>query len=148
MSLRLATQITAVATAVLALFAIISAVFAYLAFRKQSAEVAILRKQVADAENERRRAQASQIRLVGSPGMGDVDIRIRNDSTRPISDLELSGASIKEPLPPVLAPGEEFQTFADIPGNADDPPVLMLSFRDAEGLRWRATSRGELTGPL
>lgn len=48
MSLLVATQITAVATAILALFAIVTAVFAFLAFRKQSAEVATLQQQFDD----------------------------------------------------------------------------------------------------
>jgi hypothetical protein len=50
MSLVVATQITAVATAILALFAIVTALFAFLAFRKQSAEVAILGKQLEDQQ--------------------------------------------------------------------------------------------------
>jgi hypothetical protein len=51
MSLLVATQITAVATAVLAAFAIITAGFAFLAFRKQSAEVATLQQQVKDQQD-------------------------------------------------------------------------------------------------
>jgi hypothetical protein len=50
MSLLVATQITAAATAVLALFAIVTALFAFLAFRKQSAEVGILGKQLEDQQ--------------------------------------------------------------------------------------------------
>ena len=51
MSLIAATQITAVATAVLAAFAIITAGFAVLAFRKQSAEVTILQQQAKDQQD-------------------------------------------------------------------------------------------------
>ncbi len=51
MSLIAATQITAVATAVLAAFAIVTAVFAFLAFRKQSAEVTILQQQARDQQD-------------------------------------------------------------------------------------------------
>jgi hypothetical protein len=50
MSLIFATQLTAVATAVLAVFAIVTAVFALLAFRKQSREVGAIEKQVTDQE--------------------------------------------------------------------------------------------------
>lgn len=60
MSLLVATQITAVATAALAAFAIVTAVFAVLAFRKQSAEVGILGKQLED----QRRVNAEQIRVL------------------------------------------------------------------------------------
>ena len=45
MSLLTATQITAIATSVLAFFAVVTAVFAYLAFRGQSAEVTSLEQQ-------------------------------------------------------------------------------------------------------
>ncbi|HVB41959.1 MAG TPA: hypothetical protein VNF47_04545 [Streptosporangiaceae bacterium] len=48
MSLLLATQITAVATAVLGVGAIITAIFAFLAFRKQSVEVTTLQDQISD----------------------------------------------------------------------------------------------------
>jgi hypothetical protein len=48
MSLLMATQVTAIATAALALFAIVTAILAGLAFRKQSAEVAILGRQLDD----------------------------------------------------------------------------------------------------
>lgn len=48
MSLLAATQITAVATAVLALFAIVTAAFALLAFLKQSQELKIIREQAQD----------------------------------------------------------------------------------------------------
>ena len=48
MSLIAATQITAVATGILAVFAIVTAVFAFLAFHKQSTKVAALQQQVRD----------------------------------------------------------------------------------------------------
>jgi hypothetical protein len=47
-SLLTATQITAIATAVLAFFAVVTAVFAYLAFRGQSAQVTTLQQQAKD----------------------------------------------------------------------------------------------------
>jgi hypothetical protein len=50
MSLIAATQITAIATAILAFFAIVTAVLAYLAFRKQAAEVAVVQQQVRDQQ--------------------------------------------------------------------------------------------------
>jgi arginine exporter protein ArgO len=60
MSLIAATQITAIATVVLALGAIITAWFAIKAFRKQTQEVALLQQQAERDIDQRRRAQASQ----------------------------------------------------------------------------------------
>jgi hypothetical protein len=59
MSLLLATQITAIGTAILAFFAIVAAAFAYLAFRKQSAEVTTLQQQAND-QSEQLRLQRQQ----------------------------------------------------------------------------------------
>ena len=50
MPLILATQLAAVGTAILAVFAIVTAGFAYLAFRKQSQEVRAIERQVRDQE--------------------------------------------------------------------------------------------------
>src|SRR5258708_37058637 len=52
MSLLVATQITAIATAVLAAFAIITAAFAILAFRKQAEEVRTLKGQLDEQSRE------------------------------------------------------------------------------------------------
>ena len=54
MSLIFATQLAAVATTVLAVFAIGTAVLAGLAFRKQAQEVSAIEQQVKDQEEERR----------------------------------------------------------------------------------------------
>ena len=51
MSLIAATRITAIATAILAGFAIVTAIFAFLAFRKQSAEVTTLQRQLEDQKD-------------------------------------------------------------------------------------------------
>lgn len=61
MSVLVATQIAAVATAVLALFAVVTAVFAYLAFREQSSEVATLQQQAERDIEQRRRDQAIRV---------------------------------------------------------------------------------------
>ena len=50
MSLIFATQLAAVATVVLAVFAVITGVFAFLAFREQSREVRAIEQQVKDAQ--------------------------------------------------------------------------------------------------
>jgi hypothetical protein len=62
MSLLGATILTAIATLALAVFAFITAIFAWLAFRKQSREVAAIERQVAD-EQEHTRQQAETLRL-------------------------------------------------------------------------------------
>ena len=51
MALLQATLITAIATAVLALFAMVTGFFAVLAFGKQSAEVAAIEQQAKDQQN-------------------------------------------------------------------------------------------------
>jgi hypothetical protein len=150
MSLIAATQLTAVATGVLALFAIVTAVFAFLAFGKQSQEVGLLAEQAAREAEDRRKAQAAKVFVaVGglTPDMAD-EVRMHNSSDQPIYDLVASWADGAE-LQRVahLMPGDEYPFFAGAPADAVVPPVVWLGFRDAAGLRWRTTSRGELTGP-
>ena len=150
MSLIAAAQITAVATAVLALFAIVTAVFAFLAFRKQSREVGLLLEQAAREARERRRAQAAKVfAAIGGqrPDMAGL-IRISNSSDQPIYDLAVSWAGGAElPREPRLLPGEQHRFRVALAGDAVIPPVVRLDFRDAAGLRWRTTSQGQLTGP-
>ncbi len=62
MSLIFATQLTAVATAVLAVFAIVTAVYAVRAFRKQSQEVSAIERQVIDHQ-ELARQQAELLKV-------------------------------------------------------------------------------------
>ena len=151
MSLIAATQFTAVATGVLALFAIVTAVFAFLAFRKQSNEVGLLVEQADREAEDRRKAQAAKVFVaVGglTPDMAD-EVRMRNSSDQPIYDLAAScadGAELQRV--PHLMPGDEYLFFAAAPADAAVPPVAWLDFRDAAGLRWRTTSRGQLTGLL
>ena len=62
MSLLFATQLTAIATAVLAVFAIVTAWYARWAFLKQSQEVRAIERQVQDAQ-ELTRQQAELLRI-------------------------------------------------------------------------------------
>ena len=62
MSLIFATQLTAVATAVLAVFAIVTAFYARQAFRKQSQEVSAIERQVKD-QQELTRQQAELLKI-------------------------------------------------------------------------------------
>jgi hypothetical protein len=150
MSLIAATQFTAVATAVLALFAFVTAVFAFLAFRKQSKEVGLLQQQATREAGERRKAQAVQVFVaVGglTPDMTD-EVRLVNSSGQPIYDLAASWADGAElQRVPHLMPGDVYPFFTAAPADAAAPPVVWLDFRDAAGLRWRTTSQGQLTGP-
>jgi hypothetical protein len=150
MSLIAAAQITAVATAVLALFAIVTAVFAFLAFRKQSREVGLLQEQATREAAERRRAQAAKVfAAIGGqrPDMAGL-IRVINSSGQPIYDVVVSWSGGAElPNEPRLLPGEEHRFSVAVPEDAVIPPVVWLDFRDAAGLRWRTTSQGQLTGP-
>jgi hypothetical protein len=64
MSILMATQVTAIATAVLATGSAVTAIFAFLAFRKQSTEVTILQRQArdqAEQSHERRKVNEKQI---------------------------------------------------------------------------------------
>jgi hypothetical protein len=63
MSLIAAAQWTAVETIVLAVFAILTAVFAILAFRKQSVEVATLQQQFDDQR------RVNDLQAAGTPGV-------------------------------------------------------------------------------
>ena len=146
MSPVFASQLTAVATAVLAVFAVVTALFAALAFRKQSAEVKLLQEQAGRDMEQRRKAQASKvfIRAETVPPHMVATVRIFNSSEQPIYDLS-AGAVGKEPVQlPVLMP-EDSTTFSaewrDAVGNW--PPVW-VDFRDAAGWHWRVTSRGAL----
>jgi hypothetical protein len=59
--LTVPTWLTAIFTGVLAVLAIVTAIFAILAFRKQSAEVSLLQEQVLRDAMARHRAQATQV---------------------------------------------------------------------------------------
>ncbi len=108
-------------------------------------------EQAAREAEDRRKAQAAKVFVaVGglTPDMAD-EVRIRNSSDQPIYDLVASWADgVELQLVPHLMPGDEYPFFAATPADAIVPPVVWLDFRDAAGLRWRTTSRGQLTGPL
>jgi hypothetical protein len=74
MSLIAATQITAIATGLLAVFAIITTGFAYVAFQAQSEQVSILKDQEERAAEERRRGQAARVYLTEQTSPGQAAI--------------------------------------------------------------------------
>jgi hypothetical protein len=99
MSLILATQLTAIATVALAAFAIVTAVFAFLAFRKQAQEVRAIERQVHDQE-ELTRQQAELLKVQA----GQLDLQLQQfgeqcqANARQAGILELQGAELRESL--------------------------------------------------
>lgn len=167
MSLIAATQITAIATVVLALGAIITAWFAIKAFRKQTQEVALLQQQAERDINQRRRAQASQVFLEvrslttkefvesGDPPE-PYGASAHNLSSLPVYQLSiiwtgwykpgrdpigLISASELQPLANRLMPGKT-TAARHTPENAVPHPWLV--FRDAAGVEWLTDTDGHL----
>jgi len=152
MSADLSGEITAIATAVLAVFAIITAVYAVRAFRKQSDEVGILQQQMQDDRDRRKRAQASRVFIWieqrpfdGNPG----DLRpaacIRNTSRQPVYDIALVLGQVEDRRWTVLMPDEDLVTpgLGSKYGTVLGDPVF-VTFRDADGNRWVRGESGAL----
>ena len=132
------TWITGVATAVLAIFAIVAAYYARRAFLKQSQEVDVLLEEHQRDLAQRRIAQAARV-FTGVTG--DVPARpyAKNGSDFPIFDAQLwypepGGVSGPDDLG-IIVPGGTAKTSR--PLHADEPRTLtILAFRDAAGIRW------------
>jgi hypothetical protein len=147
MSLLLATQITAVATAVLAVFAVVTAWYARRAYQGQSAELTLLQEQAGRDIGQRRRAQAAKVFVTvgGRPPLGRNTVQMHNASEQPIYDLVASWAENADPVRlPFLLPCDLYGFVAEWQDADGNMPPVWLEFRDAAGLRWRTTSRGEL----
>jgi hypothetical protein len=104
MSLIFATQLTAVATAALAVFAIFTTVFAILAFRKQALEVGILQQQMHEHQQaleheaaERHREQASRVWVlaVTDDGTSRRDFPARRPGRDPAADGAAEGPALE-----------------------------------------------------
>lgn len=99
MSLIFATQFSAVATAILAVFAVVTAVFAFLAFRKQSEEVGAIEQQVTD-QQELTRQQAELLKVQS----GQLELQHhqlddqRQANARQAEVLALQAADLRESL--------------------------------------------------
>jgi len=167
MSSDLSGEITAIATAVLAAFAIITAVVAYMAFRRQTQEVALLQQQMREQQNvltreayDRHRAQASRVFLsLEYPSEYTACFNVVNTSAQPVYEAEIRwrdrGAPITcdryVPLGTILpganrdvtwqTPPEDPETLPD----PDDGQYIILIFRDAAGTRWARTLDGDLS---
>jgi hypothetical protein len=166
------TWITAIATAVLAVFAIITAIFAIKAFRKQSAEVGLLQKQAEREAEERRWAQATlvyvsaKIIYARSGAVADdaaagpittalaVAAEVHNTSEQPVYDsrihwvVKARGGPVQagaEVTVGTLAPGGYHRNQREVPdGTAADRFIPVAYFRDARGLRCTVLPDGHL----
>ncbi len=151
MSLEAATWIGAIATVGLSIGAGVAAIFAIMAFRKQSEEVRFLQSEAAREIRERRRAQATQVFAWADerPMANDADMRLaaclRNASQQPIYDIRLGWAETAQGSRGVLLPGEEHVMPGAGAVIADGKVPVWAEFRDCAAVRWRTTSRGELT---
>jgi hypothetical protein len=157
MTLFGATLLSAIATAVLAVGAIVTGVLAYLAFRKQSQEVAaqseqleLQRRQFERDQAERRRAQAVQVFMWETREESWITFHVRNTSRQPVFDLrfewhvpirgpeEYGFDWRKEPL----MPGEEYTSTRPPPVAAFEPGLEAI-FRDSAGVWWRIPLKGQ-----
>jgi hypothetical protein len=161
MSLLFATQLAAVATSVLAVFAFITAILAGLAYRKQSREVGILAEQHERELRDRRRDQASRVFVSTEPYLPKdkhitvMSVTITNTSQQPIYDLILlwpyetgEWIEVSDAPSPVLMPGQQYKsaTSVTVEDLLADPHLIKAAavFRDAAGVRWRLQSGGQL----
>jgi hypothetical protein len=171
MSVDLSGEITAIATAVLAAFAIITAVVAYMAFRRQTQEVGILQQQMKEQQDvlarearERHRAQAARVFISLDYGDKQDDKRsahftVANTSDQPVYDAEIRWRHTqREAHHPVIRhtqlgtilPGDRptvYPARIDLGARADpdDDRFTVLIFRDAAGAMWTRTLDGDLS---
>lgn len=159
MSLIFATQLTAVATLALAVFALAAAILALLAWRKQSREVSAIEQQLqlqrdqADQERaQRRRAQASLVYVLIEPRPFNGDIQdmreaacIYNTSRQPVYDIALMLDNGTDQRLLALRPGETY----DRPGLGTDyitrKRPVSIRFRDSFGIYWLRDLDGQLS---
>lgn len=149
MSSDLSGEVTAIATSVLAAFAIVTALFAFLAYRKQAQEVGILLKQNEREADERRKAQAARV-FTGAPRDQARLVRpyAQNASHAPVYDVALfytsSGSEILGPDDlGAIMPGEAVSGSRDFSGS-DAIDKIWLTFRDAAGVFWSRRPLGVL----
>jgi hypothetical protein len=146
MSSDLSAEITAIATAALAVFAIVTAAFAFLAYRKQSQEVGVLLKENEREAIERRIAQAAQV-FTGAPHGAEGNPYAKNGSDFPIFDAQFwypepGGASGPDDLG-MIEPGGTASSRREFPAG-EALPRTILTFRDAAGVLWRRMPDGTL----
>lgn len=160
--------LAAICTGVLAVGAIVTAVFAFLAFRKQSAQVSLLQEQALQQAAERRRSRAALVYAtaqfdpglpmrpgsdrIATPRVAGVDLMVHNTGSQPVYDVRVhwvdagknSQAGAEDWLGTV-PPGATHPARRDLPAGTepgDFRPVVY--FRDAAGLRWTLLADGHL----
>jgi hypothetical protein len=149
MSSDLSGEITALATAVLAVGAIVTAVFAYLAYRKQSQEVVTLVRQNEREANERRRSQAALVFIGVPPGAAHpVRPYAQNASDLPVYHAQLwyqvSGIDLAGPDDlGLIMPGQTGVGRRDFAAT-DALTKTSLTFQDAAGALWMREPTGVL----
>lgn len=152
MSLLAATWTSAMATVVLAIGAIVTAVYAGKAYRKQAEQTRLLQVQANRDIEQRRRTQASQVFtwIEKRPFTDDSqDMReaacIRNTSSQPVYDIALGLGETPKHHWPVLMPGSEHVRPGLGTAFITGQRPVWATFRDSAGNRWRAGAGGQLT---
>ena len=144
MSSDLSAEITAIATAALAAFAVVTAVFAFLAYRKQTQEVGVLLEQNDHDVAQRRMAQAARVfTVVSRDPVSTARLSAKNASELPVFDAQFwysepGGASGPDDLGRIM-PGDTVELpdaaarriatdARDIQGQEDAPARAILTF--------------------
>ena len=166
MSSDLSGEITAIATAILAAFAIVTATLAYMAFRRQTQEVAILQQQMKEQQDvlarearERHRAQAARVFIsLNYRDEQSASFTVANTSEQPVYDAEIQWRQSRSrpriirhsPLGTIL-PGDRriivCEPTQGDPGTLPDPDdhFTTLIFLDAAGVMWTRRLDGDLS---
>jgi hypothetical protein len=142
MSLIFATQLTAAATAVLAVFAIVTGIYATRAFRKQSQEVsdqAKMLKLQSEQLSEQRKVNAEQIRVLTLQAAElSESLKERNREAAERRRAQAGRVFVSaEPNPKISDPVDAIALRAE---NTSQQPIYDLTFMWREGT-------GEWTGP-
>jgi hypothetical protein len=151
MSLLAATWTGASASVGLFIGAIVTAVYAIKAFRKQSEEVRLLQQQAKRDIEQRRRAQASQVFVSveqrpfgGNPEDMRAAACIHNTSAQPIYDIVLGLGETGDQRWPVLLPRSELVRHGLGTDFASGKRPVWATFRDSANVRWRTAGDGQL----
>ena len=165
-----ALQWTAVGTIALAVLAMVTAVFAFLAFQKQSEEVRLQGQELRREAAERRSAQACKVFISVEDRGADrpsLIAHVENTSREPVYDVRVrfihptEALPDREPIGTIMPDQECTDTIAlpdemerkFLPGRpgAIAEVIAVVRFRDAAGVTWERGPNGELEdlgGPL
>src|SRR5712692_400616 len=151
MSLLVATWTGSIATVGLLAGAGITAWYARKAFREQAEQVIILREQADRDIDQRRRDQATRVfawteqrPFDGDPADPRAAACVRNTSQQAVYDVRLGWGTSGQHRWPVLLPGGECLIPGAGSSVADGTSAVWAEFRDAQGIRWRTSSTGNL----